>query len=364
MIGFDTHIAELFKGLSNITILQDPLMNQVSLFLIIIIASLIIAKIFLFFTEKVIERLTRKTKTKIDDYIVARTKNPFYLLLIIFGLRISLIPLTIPDTFELILVELCYSVMIIIFFVMVGRSINVIIDEWGKDFAKKSKSQMDDQLLSLFHRVINILIVIIAILSVLKFWGYQITPILASLGIAGVAIGLALQSTLGNVFGGIQLIVDKTMSVGETVKIGVDIFGTVEDIGIRSTKIRTPDNELLIIPNGPLSTMTIQNWAQHNEKIRVTVDFGVDYSSDPKQVKKVVEDAIKKIKLVLKDPAPNVAFMDMGDFALRFKAIFWIESVKDRFNVKSEAVGVIYDTLKENKIDIPFPTRTLIMKKD
>lgn len=364
MASFDPYVIELFKGLSNITILQDLFYNQILVSFIIIISSLIIAKIFLFFTEKVIERLTRKTKTKIDDYIVEKTKNPFYLLLIIFGLRIALIPLTISDNIELILMNLCYSIMIVIIFVIIGRSINVVIDEWGKGFAKKTNSSIDEQLLSLFHRFINIVLVIITVLVILNYWGYKITPILASLGIMGMAIGLALQSTLGNVFGGIQMIIDKSMKVGETVKIGTDIFGTVEDIGIRSTKIRTPDNELLIVPNGPLSNMTIQNWAQHDSKIRITVDFGVDYSSDPKKIKKILEDELKKIKLVLKDPAPSIFFMDMGDFALRFKAIIWIESFKDRFNVKSEAVGVIYDTLKNNNIVIPYPTQNVIMKKD
>lgn len=364
MVEFDNEIAQIFSGLQNISLIQNTLYNSILVSLIIILSSLIIAKIILLFIEKVIERLTRKTKTKIDDYIVEKTKNPFYLLLIFFGLRIALIPLAIVANIELILIEVLYSIMIIIVFVIFGRSLNVIIDEWGKGFAKKTNSSIDDDLLSLFHKFINITIVIIAILFILKEWGFQITPILASLGIAGIAIGLALQSTLGNILGGIQIIIDHVMDKGDIVKIGNDVFGTVEEIGIRSTKIRTFDNELLIIPNGPLSTMTIQNWAQPDDKIRVIVNFGVEYGSDPKKVKQIIEDVIKKMKVTLKDPVSDVIFVEMGDFALKFQARFWVDSFIKRGDAKVEATNLIYNALNENKIGIPYPTQTVKMKKD
>lgn len=364
MVAFDAQISEIFKGLNDIVILQNPLWNSIIVSILIIIVSLVLAKIFLFFTEKVVERLTRKTKTKIDDYIVERTKKPFYLLMIFFGLRLSLVPLLIPTLIENIFIELIYSGMIIIIFFIVGRSFNIVIDEWGKNFAKKTKSNTDDQLISLFHKMVNAFFIIMAIIFVLQAWGIKVTPFLASLGIAGIAIGFALQNTIANIFGGVQLIIDKTMEVGDVVKVGNDINGTVEDIGIRSTRIKNFDNEMLIVPNGFLSNQTIQNFAQPEEKVRVVIDFGVDYSSDHKKVKKVVINTLKNIKTVLKDPEPNVLFMDMADFSLKFRAVFWISSYKDRVNIRSEAMGQIYDSLKKNKIDIPYPTRTLIMKKD
>lgn len=364
MPAFDVQIAEIFKGLSNVVLFQNPVLNSILVSIIIILSSLIIARIFLFFTEKVVERLTRKTKTKIDDLIVEKTKKPFYLLMIFFGLRISLIPLFIPQIIETILIEIIYSVIIIILFFIIGRSFNVVIDEWGKEFAKKTKSNTDDQLISLFHKFVNAFFIIMAIIFVLQAWGIKVTPFLASLGIAGIAIGFALQNTIANIFGGVQLIIDKTMEVNDVIKVGNDIFGTVEDIGIRSTRIKTFDNEMLIVPNGFLANQTIQNFAQPEEKVRVLIDFGVDYSSDPKKVKKIVVDVLKKTKSILKNPEPNILFIDMADFSLKFRAVFWVSSYKDRINIKSEAVGEIYNALKKNKITIPYPTRTVIMKKE
>jgi MscS family membrane protein len=136
------------------------------------------------------------------------------------------------------------------------------------------------------------------------------------------------------------------------------------DVGLRSTKIKTFDNELLVVPNGQIANAIIQNFKLPDLKYRVNVPFGVEYGTQVEKVEKIVLDVIKKMKLATKDPAPRVLFMEMADFSLNFSASFWIEDVSDRLTAKVEANKAIYNALNKAKIGIPFPTRTIYVKKE
>jgi MscS family membrane protein len=189
------------------------------------------------------------------------------------------------------------------------------------------------------------------------------------LGVAGIVLGFALQSTIANIFGGIQLIIDQSFRKGDMIKAGTDILGIVQDVGIRSTRVLTPDNELLIIPNGQLSNMVVQNFAQPGPKARVIVDFSVEYGADVKKVKEIIEKELSKLKDVL-TPSKNpdtyldVVFVQMAESSLNFQARFFVDHYNKRLIMKDEATNIIYETLRKNKIGIPFPTRIIYMKKD
>ena len=187
---------------------------------------------------------------------------------------------------------------------------------------------------------------------------------LASLGIAGVAVAFALQNTLGNIFGGISLILDKSIKIGDKIRLDNDAMGIVLDVGLRSTKIRTWDNELITIPNGKMADSRILNFMQPDLTVRGAIEFGVEYGSDPAKVRKVVLDAISKIPRVLKDPEPKVLMMEMSDFALKFKAFFWVDNFDLKFDTKSAATEEIYKSLGKAGIGIPFPTRTIYIKEE
>ncbi|MBI2647720.1 mechanosensitive ion channel family protein, partial [Candidatus Woesearchaeota archaeon] len=212
------------------------------------------------------------------------------------------------------------------------------------------------------HRFSRIFISLIGLLFILPVWGVQIGPLLTSLGIVGIAIAFALQSTLGNIFGGMSIILDKSIKVGDKIKLDNETMGTVLDVGLRSTKIKTWDNELITIPNGKLADSRILNFIQPDPSVRIVIDFGVEYGSEPAKVRKIVLDAITKIHDVLREPAPKVLMMEMGDFALKFRTIFWVNTFDIKFDTKALATEEIYKTLRKEGIGIPFPTRTVYLK--
>lgn len=331
--------------------------------LIILLAFFVLSQLVVFVSQKIILKLTKKTKTKVDDLIVSRTNRPISFILLLIGLRLAIIPHPISQYLLKIMQNGISTLTIILVTYIVITVFDVVISNWGNKFASKTKSKVDDELVLLFRRFSRITISFIGLIFVLGAWGVQVGPLLASLGIAGIAVAFALQSTLGNIFGGISLIVDRSVTVDDFIKLDDGTEGFVEDIGLRSTKIKSRDGDLIILPNGKLAESKIYNYHKPLPVTRVTVDFGVSYGSEIEKARRIVLNQISGIKGILKEPAPKVVFHELGDFALKFKAFFWVSSIEKKLEAKEAAVAAIYNTLNKNGIGIPFPTRTVYLRK-
>ncbi len=335
------------------------LQNKYIISLLIIAFAVVAAKVILFIFNKYLEKISKKTKTKVDDLIFERTKIPIFYLILIFGIQLAVENLNVNGMFSLVI----KSFMALGFVFILARAADVIIRVWGESIAQKTKTHFDDVLLPLFHKSSKVIFVIVAILWVLKIWQLNITPYLAGAGLAGLVLGLALQDSLKNVLGGVTLILDKTYKMGDKVKLESGDVGTIYDIGLRSTKLVTYDNEVIYIPNGYLANSRVQNYTRPSPKVRVKVGFGVEYGSEVEKVRKVVMNILQKNKEILNAPSPSVDFLEMGDFALRFEARFWVERWDMAYLKKLEITEEIYNALNKSKINIPFPTKTIYIKK-
>ncbi|MBW2966659.1 mechanosensitive ion channel family protein [Candidatus Woesearchaeota archaeon] len=323
----------------------------------------IVSKVFFYISQRFILKLTRKTKTKVDELIVGKTSKPFSLILILIGIRLAVMPLGLTENITRILNMIVSSFIAVLATYIVILVIDILLDNWGKRWAEKTKSALDTQLLTLLHRFSKILFSILGFLFILDLWGIKIGALLASLGIAGIAVAFALQTTLGNIFGGISMIIDKTIKVGDIIEVDADTMGYVIDIGLRSTKIRTFNNQIITVPNGKLASSRIQNFVHKDPSARVVIQFGVAYGSNIDKVKKVTLKEINQIKGIKKDPEPLVRFVEMADSALLFKAYFWVKSYKDRIPATDDANYRIYNALNKHKINIPFPQMDVHVKK-
>ncbi len=338
-----------------ITIFQ----NKYFLSLFILVLFVILAKLVLFIFSRYLQKMAKKTKTKIDDLIFDHTKKPLFYLVLAYGFKLSLLNLNIGST----ITKIVDSVMALVLLLIILKAIDIFVETWGITFAEKTETKLDEILLPLLHKGIKVIFVVVGFLLVLNIWGFDITPYLAGVGIGGLVLGFALQDSLKNIFGGITLILDGTYKIGDKVKIESGEVGMIHDIGLRSTKLATYDNEIIYIPNGYLANSRVQNYTRPTPKIRVVINFGVEYGSDIKKVRKVVQGTLKKIKDLMTDPEPAVSFVEMGDSSLKFKAIFWVEQWDTAYGKKLEAIEKIYDDLNKNKINIPFPTRTVYLQK-
>ena len=325
---------------------------------LILVGFVILAKLVLIIFGKYLQKFAKKTKTKVDDLIFERTKKPIFFFLLTYGLKLAVSNLNING----IISKIISSLMALVFVFIIARAMDVIISVWGESLAKKTKSNLDDVLLPLFHKATKVVFVIIAIMWVLRIWDVNITPYLVGAGIAGLVLGMALQDTMKNVFGGVSLILDKNFNIGDAVRLESGELGTIKEIGLRSTKMLSFDREVIFVPNGQLANMRIRNYVKPDKMIRKIVEFGVEYGTDPENVKKVVLEALKKIKDIYDEPYMDVVFEEMGDSSLKFKARFWVDW-DNAYSKWLEATQAIYNALNKAKIGIPFPTRTVYMKK-
>ena len=294
--------------------------------------------------------------------LVAKVGSILSFIILLFGLSAALSPLTILAPYLSLINKVLHTIIIIIAIRVAMLLTDKAIDRWVKKWAEKTEDTTDDQIIALLHKLTKAIGIIIAGVIILDIWGADIGPLLASLGIAGLAIAFAMQSTLGNLFGGVSIIVDRSVRPGDVVEIDTTM-GTIEDVGLRSTRIRTFSNELIVIPNGQVADAKIINHILPSKRVRLDIPFGVAYGSDVDKVKKTVIKAVEKIENVLKEPKPMVRFTNMGDSALEFKVYIWINRFQNKFFVKDIANTTIYKALNKSKIGIPFPQMDVHLKK-
>ena len=329
-------------------------------FLFVLIITLVIAFLVKFIFRKVLKPLTKKTKTKVDDLIIKSISSIVFYVILVLGLKYAL------QYFELktaIYHNLINTLLVIIVSLLLVRIVNNFFRHWAEEWRYKTKTTTDERIIPLLQKIVKAVIIILAVIFIFSAWNINISPLLATAGIAGLAIGLAVKDSLANILGGLQLVLDKTFKVGDKVELESGEMGVILDIGLRSTKLKTYDNEVIHIPNGTLANAKIKNFTQPDFSTRVNVEFGVEYGSDSEKVRQVVVEALKKIDRVLENPVPVVEFKKMSDFSLDFIARAWVKEYTQAYSMKLKMTDEIYIALNKAKIGIPFPTRTVYTKE-
>lgn len=329
----------------------------------IILFFLVLARIMVVFFEKILKKLTSKTATDADEELVDRTKKPLKWLLIVLGFRLAVPVLGIKTSTALLLKNFSVALIIIFVTMIFTHIVDVLIRSWGHRVTARIDSRIENDLVPLFVNITKIIVVATGLLMILSRFDIDITPFIASLGVAGFAIGFAVKDTLANVIGGVVLILDRSFVVGDKVTVD-DQTGVIKEVGLRNTKLVTYDNEIIVIPNGELMNKQFKNYVLPDPKIRVIVNFGVAYGCDIDEVTNLVSGVIQGISPICKDPVPAVVCYELGDSALNFQAKFWVPDYADQYGKKIEATKLIYNALNKAGIEIPYPTQTVYVKKE
>jgi small-conductance mechanosensitive channel len=220
-----------------------------------------------------------------------------------------------------------------------------------------------DRTPGLLNKALSVIIFLIAIVIILGYFKLDITPMIAGVGLGALAIGLALQSTLTNFFAGIHILSDKPIRVGDFIELDKDIFGVVEDIGWRSTRIRMLTDNLLIIPNNKLADNNIINYSLPKQDFSIWIPCGVAYESDLKKVEKITLEVAKQIQQTVegavKDFEPGFRYREFGDSNINFTTILRVEEPMARFVVRNEFIKILKERFDEEKIEISWPIRKI-----
>ncbi|MFH1393496.1 MAG: mechanosensitive ion channel family protein [Candidatus Micrarchaeota archaeon] len=329
-----------------------------------LVLSFIVATVVLTILKMITRQVAKRTKTDLDDKLLEAMQTPLFRIIIVFGLYLAVMNLELEGGIVDIALKLILTIAYLVTIGFVVKIINVLIMDGLSKFADKTDSTLDDEIIPIFHKTLVVVTWAFGVIMILGVWGVDVAPFLAGLGIAGLAVSFALQPTLSNVFSGVSLIIDKTFRVGDKIQLDSGEVGEVYEISLRSTRIKTYDNEIIVLPNDNLAKAKIKNYTQPDHRVRVVVNFGVEYGNDPSKVIKLIEGSIKNdVKGILDDPAVSVVFTEMASSSLNFSARFWVPNYQDAYDKKLEATSLIYNELNKAKIGIPFPTQTVHLKK-
>ncbi|MDO8494400.1 MAG: mechanosensitive ion channel family protein [Deltaproteobacteria bacterium] len=221
---------------------------------------------------------------------------------------------------------------------------------------------------SIFTNLTRVFVFVIGGLIVLQSLGISITPILTALGVGGLAVALALQETLANLFAGLHIILSRQVRPGDYVELDSGKAGYVSDINWRNTVIRTLPNNTIIVPNAKLASAIITNYNRPDREVAVTVEVGVSYESDLKNVEKVTvqvaKEILKEIEGGVPEFEPVIRYHTFADSGINFDAVLRAKEFANQSLLKHEFIKRLHERYQKEEIEFPFPTRTVYLKKE
>jgi small-conductance mechanosensitive channel len=265
------------------------------------------------------------------------------------------------DSFAVVIGGLRVSPLLII-----KTTVLLLLTLWAanaaSDFLEKRvrhSADLTPSIQVLIGKLIRLILLTFAVLIVLSTVGIDFSSLAFFSGAIGVGLGFGLQKIVSNLVSGIILLADKSIKPGDVITVG-DSFGWIESMGARYTAIITRDGREYLIPNEDFVTQRVINWSYSNDEVRIDVDFGVAYASDPHNVIAFALEAVKSVKRVLAVPPPVCHLKAFGDSSLNFILRFWIRDPMDGLtNVRGQVLLALWDILKREGIEIPFPQRDL-----
>ena len=336
-------------------VLSNPAILGIALIFLSVISAKCVDIIFSF----IFKRLVNKTKTSLDDQMLALLHRPIFYSVLLIGFIFSIKTASLPDYIEFTFIGICKTITIVIWF-FVAPKILLISMEWA---SKKTKSPLlQKNTVPLFNNLGKIAIGIMGTYFIFLSWEININGILASAGVLGVVLGLAAKDTVSNFFAGIFLLADAPFKEGDYILLETGERGFVKQMGLRSTRFMTRDDIEIIIPNSVIATSKIVNESGGPEEIeRVRITLLVSYSSDIDEVKKILVEIAKHNENVLDKPEPRVRLREFAENGLRLQLLFWILKPEIRGKTVDIINTEIYKKFNEKNIVIPYPVMELVL---
>jgi len=305
--------------------------------------------------------IARRTRSKLDDILVRSMHRPLTLVLIALGVKVFTDTISLPVK----VARYTHVGMLILFVFGIISFVDGLVVNWIREYKKRIEFVKTSS--GILKTLFRIVVFGIALLIIVDSLGISISPLIASLGVASLAIALALQGTLSNFFSGLYILIDKPIKVGDYIKLESGDKGYVEKIGWRSTQIRMLHNNTVVIPNAKLADAQIVNYYLPAREMSVLVDVGVSYDSDLEHVERVTLDVAKKTLIDVSggitEFKPFMRYHTFDDFSINFTVILRVKEYIDKYQVKHEFIKRLHKRYKEEGIEIPFPIRTVHLKQ-
>ncbi|MGB9715051.1 MAG: mechanosensitive ion channel family protein [Thermodesulfovibrionales bacterium] len=310
-----------------------------------------------------LHRWAKKTETKFDDIIIKSLRAPSILWCLAIGLYIGIEISDIPKKYIFYFSKTIHIVVILSITIATANLAGKIFRNYIQKLALPIPTT------GLAYGLLKGIILIIGLLIILSSLGISITPLITALGVGGLAVALALQDTLANLFAGIHILMEKSIRVGDFIKLETGQEGYVEDITWRTTRVKMLPNNMVVIPNSKLAQSVVTNYYLPEKRMSLLIPISVSYFSDPEKVEKILVEETKKaigeIPGLLGEPEPFVRFIPgFGDSSLDFTLICQVQEFVDQYPAQHELRKRIFKRFKQEGIEIPFPHRTVYLREE
>ena len=321
--------------------------------------SLLVSRFF----QTYIRRWAEKTETRMGKLLVETLHGPILIFLLLIGGRVVLAAIELTPKVERFATV---GVALATAFVLIYASVKLyhgLLLEYGQRYEPIKPS------LGILNLLGKALIILIGLLITLDSLSISISPLLTTLGIGGLAVALAFKDTLANFFAGLYILADEPVREGDYIKLEGGPEGYVVEVGWRSTRIRTLPNNIVVIPNSKVSESIITNYFLPERRMSLLLNVSVSYQSDSRKVEEILlqeaKQAASEVEGLLAEPAPMVRFIPgFGESALNFTLICQVREFVDQYFVQHELRHRILARFKKEGIQIPFPQRTVYLRKE
>ncbi len=332
---------------------------QYAAFFTVVTAAALIGRTVSYIIERHLQRHVDATRTQLDDVLIEVVGRPIMFVAVTIGAVLGQYVLT-PTTFFATILDAGVKTLVIIAATWLGiRFVDGFVHTYLDAFAARTDSALDDQLVPVLRKTVKAAIIIVALLVALDSFGYDVTALIASLGIGGLALAFAAKETLADIFGGFSIFTGRPFVVGDAVDIG-DVSGEVEEVGLRFTRIRTWDKQLVTIPNSKVASSNILNVSAEPAR-RVVQYLGLTYDHDHEDVAdaiNVTRDTINTVDGVDTEKT-RVWFWEYGESSLKLRVQYYIADLANKWDVKHQVNMQIKQAWEDNGFEMAFPTRTV-----
>ena len=324
--------------------------------------SLFLVLFFGFLLSRLVYSLLKialvRTRNKYAVTFIEQIRRQIYVIVMVIGLQVGTIRLAVIDSLvKRWLNQFYMAIYVVAATVILWRLLDAVVAWYQKDVEPKKDRNQVDSILVLLQRVSKVLLVTISGIMLLSLYRINVNALIAALGVGGLALSLAAQDTLSNVISGIMIMLDQPFRVGDRIEISrLGTWGDVVDIGLRSTRIRTRDNRLVIVPNNTISTDQIVNYTYPDPRYRIQIEIGIGYGQDIEKVRQILVDTVRKVDGVLPDRPVDALYVDMGESAMIFRVRWWIHSYLDTRRMFDRVNTALQGALDQAGIKTPFNT--------
>ena len=323
-----------------------------------IVGSVIVARIVYAIFSKVVKKYTASTVNDLDDKIADQIEEPISLDFVLLGFWLAYSNLVFEGSGETI-GQLFQIAFVLDLTWLVSRVLDSIIESLLLKSAALSKSSMINQIGPILRKTVRSIVWILGVITAMNNAGFDVGAMLAGVGIGGLAMAMAAKDFVANIFGGVTVFVDKPFKVGDRIVVdGID--GTVQEIGIRSSRLITLQGRMVTIPNNSFTNSPVENITAEPSR-KVSIALGLTYDTSPENV----QLAIDILKQIVKDHSETendftVWFSSFGDFSLNVSCTYYITKSGHWANTPGEINLQILQKFNAEKLDFAFPTQTII----